>query len=189
MLELEPKREYANWLHENGEPAKAVFMERFITALASLSESDLPDFESVDNCWSRMVGGDTLRMLVKSSQDLELAQRKPLRDIVFRYLEPSIVVRYCKEEHAYGDFTPDPHSSHYFLAILISVTTLLGQPSRTVCMISRIPTGVISPNSPCLFACQVRSKDLALFVAADLLASDEMLSFFTFVETNAWKCG
>lgn len=184
MLATEPKRAYANWLQENGETAKATFMERFITAFTSLSESDLPDIESVEKCWSRMVGGDTLQMFIKSSQHLDLVQRSHLRDIVFRHLEPSIVIRYCTEEDAYTDFTPDPQSSHYFGDP--DLTDDVAWPTYADCLHDFEDTdGLISIDSPCLFACQVRTNDLALFVAADFLATDEMLSFFTFVEADS----
>jgi hypothetical protein len=184
MMATEPKREYANWLKENGEVAKATFMERWMTAFESLSGDDLPDNDSVENCWSRMVGGNTLRMLVMGSQHLDLVQRRHLRDIVFRYLEPSIVIRYCTGEGAYSDFTPNPQSSHYFGDPDLSDD--IAWPTYADCLHDFEDTdGLISTDSPCLFACQVRSKDLGLFVAADFLASDEMLSFFTFVEVDS----
>ena len=85
MLEIEPKQKYADWLAENRQLAKSEYLRRLIAAFQSLSLSALPDPESVDKCWSRMIGGDTLRMLIEHTQELDLSQRTHLRDVVFKY--------------------------------------------------------------------------------------------------------
>lgn len=184
MLEIEPKQKYADWLAENGQLAKSEYLRRLIAAFQSLTLSALPDSEAVDKCWSRMIGGDTLKMLIEHSQELDLSQRIHLRDVVFKYLEPSIVVRYPSDKDAYPDYVPDPFSSHYF-----GEPDLSGEvawPSYADCLHDHEDTdGVIPPDSPCLFACQIRSQELALFLAGNLLANDEMLSFFTYVEVDA----
>lgn len=99
---IEPKQIYANWLAANGETSKAAFVSQLIAAYTSLSEDDLPDFALADTCWARMVGGEMLGMLLRKSQHLSFNQRKQLRDVVFKLVEPSIVVRYCEEEDAHA---------------------------------------------------------------------------------------
>lgn len=184
MLEIEPKQKYADWLAENGELAKSEYLRRFIAAFQSLSLSALPDSESVDKVWSKMIGGDTLKTLIEHSQEVDLSQRIHLRDVVFKYLEPSIVVRYPSDTDAYLDYVAAPLCSHYFGDPDLSNDVVW--PSYADCLHDHEDTdGVINPDSPCLFACQIRTQELALFLAGNLLAKDEMLSFFTYVEVDS----
>ncbi len=180
----EPKLEYANWLASNGELDKSIFLHRFVNAFESLIESDLPNFDSVDRCWSRMVGADSLRMLIDNSYDLNHAQRTQLRDVIFRFLEPSIVVRYPSGEGAFSDFVPNLGRSHYFGEPELGDG--VDWPTYADCLHDFDDSDNLIPlDSPCLFACQIFCKDLGLFVAGDLLNSDEMLSFFTYLEVDS----
>lgn len=184
MHKIEPKKKYADWLAKNGELSKSEYLRKLIDAFQSLSFNALPDSKFVDKCWSRMVGGDTLLMLVEHTQELDLSQRLHLRNVVFKYLEPSIVIRYPSEKDSYLDFLPKPCSSHYFGDPDLSDDVVW--PNYSDCLHDFEDTdGVIPLDSPCLFACQIRTQELALFLAGNMFADDELLSFFTNVEVNS----
>lgn len=181
LTEIEPKEAYAAWLEEHGLNGRAKFLRQLMVAHESLQPSDLSDFDDVEPCWSRMIGAPYLQALIEYGQELSFEQRKTLRDRVYGLAEPCIVMRY--EEYGESDFDPEPGQSRYFGHP--DLPPSVPWPSYGDCLHDFEDTdGVIDRDSPCFFACQVRTRDLWPMVAGYFAEQDKLLSFFTFVETE-----
>ena len=140
--------------------------------------------------------GNYLKCLIEKTQQYSLDERSRIRDVIFEHAEPAIVVRYCTEKDGYSDFEPSQGSSFYFGSPDLEPS--MKWPTYSDCLHDFEDTeGQISPDSPCLFSCQIRTSELHPFVAGDCfdlhpsqsqrvtkLQLDQLIFFFTYVEAD-----